>query len=109
MIYKRTLAQTYWLMVVGTRPRNDSSNVPTGKKVVSPDKNKGCPTLIYLFLSYIKSGWLAPLFIFIIVGFLSGCSALFVCEALSNIRGNEKFQVKRRVLYLTMKAVSHCL
>ncbi|EIE78299.1 hypothetical protein RO3G_03003 [Rhizopus delemar RA 99-880] len=41
-----------------------------------------------------QSGWLAPVFIFIIVAFLSGCSALFVCEALSNIKGNERFQSK---------------
>ncbi|CEI88653.1 hypothetical protein RMCBS344292_03034 [Rhizopus microsporus] len=41
-----------------------------------------------------QSGWVAPVFIFIILAILSGCSALFVCEALSNIKGNEKFQSK---------------
>ncbi|OBZ82474.1 hypothetical protein A0J61_09477 [Choanephora cucurbitarum] len=43
---------------------------------------------------YQSAGWIIPVIIFIIIAFLSGCSALFVCEALSNIRGNERFQAK---------------
>ncbi|CAO3596993.1 unnamed protein product [Absidia cylindrospora] len=59
--------------------------------LVSSMTGPGLATIPAMFQ---QSGWLAPLCIFIIVGFLSGCSALFVCEALSNIRGNEKFQAK---------------
>ncbi|KAI8328070.1 hypothetical protein BD560DRAFT_417469 [Blakeslea trispora] len=43
---------------------------------------------------YQSAGWVIPVLVFIIIAFLSGCSALFVCEALSNIRGNERFQAK---------------
>ncbi|KAI9272398.1 transmembrane amino acid transporter protein-domain-containing protein [Helicostylum pulchrum] len=59
--------------------------------LVSSMTGPGLATIPALFQ---QSGWVAPVFIFIIVAFLSGCSALFVCEALSNIRGNEKFQAK---------------
>ncbi|CAO0790219.1 unnamed protein product [Mucor circinelloides] len=59
--------------------------------LVSSMTGPGLSTIPALFQ---QSGWAAPVFIFIIVAFLSGCSALFVCEALSNIRGNEKFQAK---------------
>ncbi|KAI8084453.1 transmembrane amino acid transporter protein-domain-containing protein [Halteromyces radiatus] len=59
--------------------------------LVSSMTGPGLSTIPAMFQ---QSGWAAPVFIFIIVAFLSGCSALFVCEALSNIRGNEKFQAK---------------
>ncbi|GAN11168.1 conserved hypothetical protein [Mucor ambiguus] len=59
--------------------------------LVSSMTGPGLSTIPALFQ---QSGWAAPVFIFIVVAFLSGCSALFVCEALSNIRGNEKFQAK---------------
>ncbi|KAI9345764.1 hypothetical protein BD770DRAFT_437063 [Pilaira anomala] len=59
--------------------------------LVSSMTGPGLATIPALFQ---QSGWVAPIFIFITVAFLSGCSALFVCEALSNIRGNEKFQAK---------------
>ncbi|KAG1144946.1 hypothetical protein G6F37_007424 [Rhizopus arrhizus] len=59
--------------------------------LVSSMTGPGLSTIPPLFQ---QSGWLAPVFIFIIVAFLSGCSALFVCEALSNIKGNERFQSK---------------
>ncbi|KAG2208121.1 hypothetical protein INT47_010483 [Mucor saturninus] len=59
--------------------------------LVSSMTGPGLATIPALFQ---QSGWIAPVFIFIVVAFLSGCSALFVCEALSNIRGNEKFQAK---------------
>ncbi|CAO3651330.1 unnamed protein product [Cunninghamella blakesleeana] len=52
------------------------------------------PGLATIPAMYQQAGWAAPTFIFIIIAILSGCSALFVCEALSNIRGNEKFQAK---------------
>ncbi|KAI8984130.1 transmembrane amino acid transporter protein-domain-containing protein [Mycotypha africana] len=52
------------------------------------------PGLSTIPITFQQSGWVAPVFIFCIVALLSGCSALFVCEALSNIRGNEKFQAK---------------
>lgn len=59
---------------------------PTGKKKIF--------NFLILYSSFIlQSGWLPPVFIFLVIAVLSGCSALFVCEALSNIKGNEKFQV----------------
>lgn len=61
---------------------------PTGKK------KKKIFNFLILYSSFIlQSGWLPPVFIFLVIAVLSGCSALFVCEALSNIKGNEKFQV----------------
>ncbi|KAI8886878.1 hypothetical protein K501DRAFT_330994 [Backusella circina FSU 941] len=59
--------------------------------LVSSMTGPGLSTIPPLFQ---QSGWLAPVVIFIVVAFLSGCSSLFVCEALSSIRGNEKFQAK---------------
>ncbi|CEP14002.1 hypothetical protein [Parasitella parasitica] len=59
--------------------------------LVSSMTGPGLSTIPALFQ---QSGWAAPVFIFVVVAFLSGCSALFICEALSNIRGNEKFQAK---------------
>ncbi|KAG1174804.1 hypothetical protein G6F70_002037 [Rhizopus microsporus] len=59
--------------------------------LVSSMTGPGLSTIPPLFQ---QSGWVAPVFIFIILAILSGCSALFVCEALSNIKGNEKFQSK---------------
>ncbi|KAI9254882.1 transmembrane amino acid transporter protein-domain-containing protein [Sporodiniella umbellata] len=59
--------------------------------LVSSMTGPGLSTIPALFQ---QSGWVAPVFIFLIVAALSGCSALFVCEALSNIKGNEKFQSK---------------
>ncbi|KAG2181242.1 hypothetical protein INT43_008825, partial [Umbelopsis isabellina] len=40
------------------------------------------------------SGWVLPSIVFILMAFLSGCAALFICEAMSNIQGNERFQGK---------------
>ncbi|KAI8329461.1 hypothetical protein BC941DRAFT_506723 [Chlamydoabsidia padenii] len=59
--------------------------------LVSSMTGPGLATIPAMFQ---QSGWAAPVFIFIVVGLLSACSALFVCEALSNIKGNEKFQAK---------------
>ncbi|KAI8054203.1 uncharacterized protein B0P05DRAFT_561361, partial [Gilbertella persicaria] len=59
--------------------------------LVSSMTGPGLSTIPALFQT---SGWIVPVTIFIVIAFLSGCSALFVCEALSNIRGNEKFQAK---------------
>ncbi|RUS23188.1 hypothetical protein BC937DRAFT_90892 [Endogone sp. FLAS-F59071] len=36
----------------------------------------------------------SPIFVFVIVGFLSGSAALFVCEAMSAVEGNDRFQAK---------------
>ncbi|KAG1622615.1 hypothetical protein G6F45_011096 [Rhizopus arrhizus] len=59
--------------------------------LVSSMTGPGLSTIPALFQ---QSGWLPPVFIFLVIAVLSGCSALFVCEALSNIKGNEKFQSK---------------
>ncbi|ORX56222.1 hypothetical protein DM01DRAFT_1303639 [Hesseltinella vesiculosa] len=59
--------------------------------LVSSMTGPGLATIPAMFQ---QSGWLVPTIMFIVVGFFSGCAALFVCEALSNIRGNEKFQAK---------------
>ncbi|KAH8548355.1 hypothetical protein BGW37DRAFT_506885 [Umbelopsis sp. PMI_123] len=52
------------------------------------------PGLTTISLMFQQSGWVLPTVVFILMAFLSGCSALFICEAMSNIRGNERFQAK---------------
>ncbi|KAI8994781.1 hypothetical protein BDB01DRAFT_902473 [Pilobolus umbonatus] len=59
--------------------------------LVSSMTGPGLSTIPALFQ---QAGWAAPVFIIIIIACLSVCSALFVCEALSSIKGNERFQAK---------------
>ncbi|KAI9496786.1 hypothetical protein BDB00DRAFT_952354 [Zychaea mexicana] len=57
--------------------------------VLPPPNGPGLSTIPPMFQ---QSGWLAPMFVFVAVAVLSGFSALFICEVLSSIKGNEKFQ-----------------
>ncbi|KAI9300601.1 hypothetical protein BJ944DRAFT_291577 [Cunninghamella echinulata] len=73
---------------------SDSSGIGSYGSIALLVSSMTGPGLATIPAMYQQAGWAAPTFIFLIIGFLSGCSALFVCEALSNIRGNEKFQAK---------------
>ncbi|KAI8143731.1 hypothetical protein BJV82DRAFT_609229 [Fennellomyces sp. T-0311] len=59
--------------------------------LVSSMTGPGLSTIPPLFQ---QSGWLAPMFVFVAIAILSAFSALFICEVLSSIKGNEKFQAK---------------
>ncbi|CDH54422.1 aaap amino acid permease [Lichtheimia corymbifera JMRC:FSU:9682] len=73
---------------------SDSKGIGTFGSVsllVSSMTGPGLATIPPLFQ---QSGWLAPTIIFIVVGVLSAFSTFFMCEVLSSIKGNEKFQAK---------------
>lgn len=73
---------------------SDSKGIGTFGSIsllVSSMTGPGLATIPPLFQ---QSGWLAPTIIFIVVGVLSAFSTFFMCEVLSSIKGNEKFQAK---------------
>lgn len=50
------------------------------------------PGVVSLPLVAQSAGWIPTLACFILVGFLSFLSSMFVCEAMTNVPGNDQFQ-----------------
>ncbi|GBB94193.1 hypothetical protein RclHR1_23090001 [Rhizophagus clarus] len=50
------------------------------------------PGLVTIPLLFQTAGWLVPVITFIVATVLSGAASLFLCEALSSVSGNNKFQ-----------------
>ncbi|POG78282.1 hypothetical protein GLOIN_2v1853035 [Rhizophagus irregularis DAOM 181602=DAOM 197198] len=50
------------------------------------------PGLVTIPLLFQTAGWLIPVITFVVATVLSGAASLFLCEALSSVSGNNKFQ-----------------
>ncbi|RHZ72484.1 hypothetical protein Glove_242g37 [Diversispora epigaea] len=59
------------------------------------------PGLVTIPLLFQQAGWFIPIIIFVIALLLSGSASLFLCEALSTIPGNNRFQDKIEFSRLT--------
>ncbi|KAG9297692.1 hypothetical protein G9A89_011207 [Geosiphon pyriformis] len=59
------------------------------------------PGLVTIPLLFQNAGWLLSIIVFVVVTLLSGTAALLLCEALSKVPGNEKFQRKIEFSYLS--------
>lgn len=55
------------------------------------------PGVVSLPLVAQSAGWIPTLACFILVGFLSFLSSMFICEAMTNVPGNDRFQSNVRV------------
>ncbi|RUS19576.1 hypothetical protein BC937DRAFT_87253, partial [Endogone sp. FLAS-F59071] len=53
------------------------------------------PTFLSLVpILFQQAGWILPLFVFLVTAVLSGSAALFVCESMSTVEGNHKFEAR---------------
>ncbi|CAG8700976.1 3029_t:CDS:2, partial [Acaulospora morrowiae] len=80
--------------------KNSISFIGSVALLVSSMTGPGVVTIPLLFQS---AGWLIPLVVFALAVLLSGFASLFLCEALSSIHGNERFQASvkdKSALYL---------
>ncbi|CAG8687993.1 3761_t:CDS:2, partial [Ambispora leptoticha] len=50
------------------------------------------PGLVTIPILFQNAGWITSTIVFILITFLSGAASLFLCETLSSVVGNEKFQ-----------------